>query len=186
MRTKGHFCITAFFVNFSTYSPLRYLNGQIYWLSVPNALSETNICYSQPKARRRTFPSPPGIFSGRRNAPIILIFASSEPIAPFKTVLYGCLSKSKLVTWSTLCKEKNSSFWKEKKNDSCPVMRKQRFYENLRGIQSPTNDWNPESKFLLKRLESSAWNPKSRIQDCLGFPYTGRICTKNHSTLTGW
>ena len=109
-------CITAFFVNFSTYIPLRYLNGQIYWLSVPNALSETNICYSQPQARRRTFPSPPGILSGRRNAPIILIFASFEPIALFKTVLNGCLSKSN--SWSRnqlSVKRKTVHFEKKKK-----------------------------------------------------------------------
>ena len=149
LTSKGHFSIKAFFVNFSTYSPLRYLNGQIYWLSVPNALSETNICYSQPQARRRTFPSTPGIFSGRRNAPIILIFVSFEPIVLFKTVLYGCLSKSN--SWSRdqlSVKRKTVHFEKKKKNDSCPVMRKERFYENLRGIHSPTNDWNPESKFL--------------------------------------
>ena len=151
LTSKGHYCITAFFVNFSTYSPLRYLNGQIYWLSVPNALSETNICYSQPKARRRTFPSPPpGILSGRRNAPIILIFASFEPIALFKTVLYGCLSKSN--SWSRdqlSVKRKTVHF--EKKKKMIRALRgcvRKDFYENLRGIQSPTNDRNPESKFL--------------------------------------
>ena len=150
LTSKRHLCITAFFVNFSTYSPLRYLNGQIYWLSVPNALSETHICYSQPKARRRTFPfpPPPGIFSGRRNAPIILIFASFEPIALFKTVLYGCLSKSNSWSRDQLSVERKTVHFEKKKNDSCPVMRKERFYEHLRGIQSPTNDWNPQSKFL--------------------------------------
>ena len=47
------------------------------------------------------------------------------------------------------------------------------------GIQNPTNDWNPESKFHLQRLESRTWdsgihNVESRIQDSLGFPYMGR------------
>ena len=48
------------------------------------------------------------------------------------------------------------------------------------GIRNrPTNDWNPESKFHRKILESSTWNPESkgvesRIQGCLRFPYIGR------------
>ena len=29
------------------------------------------------------------------------------------------------------------------------------------GIQSPTNDWNPEPNFHWQRLESSTWNPES-------------------------
>ena len=28
-------------------------------------------------------------------------------------------------------------------------------------VADPTNDWNPESKFHLQKLESSSWNPKS-------------------------
>ena len=37
----------------------------------------------------------------------------------------------------------------------------------LQRIRIPTNDWNSESKFHWQRLESSTWNPESRIQDCL-------------------
>ena len=29
------------------------------------------------------------------------------------------------------------------------------------GIQNPTDDWNPESKFHRQKLESSTWNPES-------------------------
>ena len=29
------------------------------------------------------------------------------------------------------------------------------------GIQSPTNDWNPEPNFQWQRVESSTWNPES-------------------------
>ena len=36
--------ITAVFVNFFMHSPKQYLNGQIWWFSVPNILSETKIC----------------------------------------------------------------------------------------------------------------------------------------------
>ena len=48
-----------------------------------------------------------------------------------------------------------------------------------KGIRNSTKDWNPESKFNCQRLESSTWNPEfaaleSRIQDCLGFPFTKR------------
>ena len=28
-------------------------------------------------------------------------------------------------------------------------------------VADPTNDWNPESKFHLQKLESTSWNPKS-------------------------
>ena len=31
------------------------------------------------------------------------------------------------------------------------------------GIRNPTNDWNPESKFLSQILESSGWNPESTV-----------------------
>ena len=41
----------------------------------------------------------------------------------------------------------------------------------LQRIRIPFNDWNSESKFHWQRLESSTWNPESRIQDCLGFSY---------------
>ena len=34
-----------------------------------------------------------------------------------------------------------------------------------RGIRNPTNDWNPESKFHLQRLESSTWNPESTARN---------------------
>ena len=46
-------------------------------------------------------------------------------------------------------------------------------------IRNPTNDWNPESTFHCQRLESRTWiwNPR-RIQDCLGFPYKGRLVLK--------
>ena len=48
-----------------------------------------------------------------------------------------------------------------------------------KGIRNSTKDWNLESKFNCQRLESSTWNPEfaaleSRIQDCLGFPFTKR------------
>ena len=48
------------------------------------------------------------------------------------------------------------------------------------GIRNPTNDWNPESKVLLKNtgiqyLESGIHSMESRIQECLGFPYMGRF-----------
>ena len=128
---------------------------------------------------------PPSIFSGRRNAPIILIFASFEPIVLFKTVLYGCLLKSNSWSRDQLSVKRKTVHFEKKKNDSCPVMRKERFYENLRGFRVPLTIGIQNPSFS-KRLESSAWNPKSTIQDCLGFPYTGRICTKNDSTLTGW
>ena len=39
------------------------------------------------------------------------------------------------------------------------------------GILNPPNDWNQESKFHSQRIRNSVpgvWNPKSRIQDCLG------------------
>ena len=47
------------------------------------------------------------------------------------------------------------------------------------GIRNPTNDWNTESIFPWQRLGSNTCNPASggvefRIQNCLGFPYTGR------------
>ena len=32
----------------------------------------------------------------------------------------------------------------------------------VQGIQNPTDDWNPESKFHWQRLESSIWNPESK------------------------
>ena len=41
----------------------------------------------------------------------------------------------------------------------------------LQRIRIPINYWNSESKFHWQRLESSTWNPESRIQDCLGFSY---------------
>ena len=31
-------------------------------------------------------------------------------------------------------------------------------WNTIQGIQSPTNDWNPESKFYWQRLEFSIWN----------------------------
>ena len=34
-----------------------------------------------------------------------------------------------------------------------------------RGIRNPTNDWNPESKFHLQRLESCTWNPESKARN---------------------
>ena len=48
-------------------------------------------------------------------------------------------------------------------------------------IQNPTNDWNPESKFHLQRLETSTWKPESMawnlesktVLDSL--IYTGRL-----------
>ena len=47
------------------------------------------------------------------------------------------------------------------------------------GIRNPTNDWNPESKFQWKRLESGTWNPQSmewnlESKDYLGFFSMGR------------
>lgn len=36
------------------------------------------------------------------------------------------------------------------------------------GIRNPTEDWNPESKFHRRRLESTAWNPEYKtVLDCL-------------------
>ena len=52
--------------------------------------------------------------------------------------------------------------------------------EYAQGIQNPSkNDWNPESKFYQKILESSTLESgihgvESRIQDCPGFPYNGQ------------
>ena len=31
-------------------------------------------------------------------------------------------------------------------------------WNTIQGIQNPTNDWNPESKFYWQRLEFSIWN----------------------------
>ena len=31
------------------------------------------------------------------------------------------------------------------------------------GIRNPVNDWNPECKFHLQRLESSTWNLESTV-----------------------
>ena len=52
------------------------------------------------------------------------------------------------------------------------------------GIQTPTNDWNPESKIHWKRsgiqgLESGNHRVESRIQVRLGFPYMGRQSVQN-------
>ena len=41
-------------------------------------------------------------------------------------------------------------------------------------IQNPVKDWNPESMFHWKGVESGIHDVQSRIQDCLGFAYTGR------------
>ena len=48
------------------------------------------------------------------------------------------------------------------------------------GIRNPSEDWNPESKSHWQWLESSSWESgiygvESRIQDCLEFPYMGRL-----------
>ena len=40
--------VTTFFVTFFMCSPKRYLNGQIYWLSLPTTLCETKICNLHP------------------------------------------------------------------------------------------------------------------------------------------
>ena len=55
LASKGDFCVVsvrALFVNFFMYSPKRYLNGQIWRLSIPD-----KIYNSHPKARRRASPS---------------------------------------------------------------------------------------------------------------------------------
>lgn len=41
-------------------------------------------------------------------------------------------------------------------------------WTTAQGIRNHSNDWNLESKFHLQRLES-------RIQDCPGFSYMGRL-----------
>ena len=40
--------VTTFFETFLMCSPKRYLNGQIYWLSLPTTLCETKICNLHP------------------------------------------------------------------------------------------------------------------------------------------
>ena len=52
-------------------------------------------------------------------------------------------------------------------------------------MRNPTKDWNPESKFHLKKkntgikcLESGIHGVESRIQDCLGLPYMVRYLTE--------
>ena len=48
------------------------------------------------------------------------------------------------------------------------------------GIANPTNDWNSKSKVPLTKTgiqyqESGIQCVKSRIQNCLGFPYLERL-----------
>ena len=70
LTPKGDFCVInvrPFFVNFFIHSTKRYLNGPIWWLSIPNTQSETKICNLHPKAVRPASPSllygsPPGRF----------------------------------------------------------------------------------------------------------------------------
>ena len=40
--------VTTFFITFFMCSPKQYLNGQIYWLSLPTTLCETKICNLHP------------------------------------------------------------------------------------------------------------------------------------------
>ena len=59
LTPKGDFCVVsvrAFFVNFFMHRTEQYLNGQIWWLSIPNTLSEIKICNLHPKTRRRVSP----------------------------------------------------------------------------------------------------------------------------------
>ena len=58
------------------------------------------------------------------------------------------------------------------------------FWNTAQKIRNPTNAWNPESKFRwstktgIQYLESGIHGVESRIQNCPGFPYMGRITSQ--------